>query len=141
MGAKNKNMKTKSILILICTSGLLAVVLGAFGAHGLKPHLDENQRMIYEKGVSYQFYHTLAALMAYILYEVRQVRYLLMAAVLFLIGIVFFSGSLYVLATADLTGFPRGVAGPVTPIGGLFFISGWGMLIFAAVKNSQIQNK
>ena len=134
-------MKTKSILILICTSGLLGVVLGAFGAHGLKPHLDEYQRAIYEKGVNYQFYHTLAAFMAYILYEVKQVRYLLTAAVLFLIGILCFSGSLYLLATADLTGFPRDIAGPITPIGGVFFIGGWGTLIFAAVKNSQLSDK
>ena len=127
-------MKSKNILILICTSGLLAVVLGAFGAHGLKPKLSEYQQLIYEKGVSYQFYHTLAALLAYILFEVKQVRYLLTATVLFLIGIVFFSGSLYILATADLTGFPRAIAGPVTPIGGLFFLGGWGTLIFSAVK-------
>ena len=134
-------MKTKTILILICASGLLAVALGAFGAHGLKPHLDEYQRMIFEKGVSYQFYHTLAAFMAYILFEVKKVRYLLTAAVLFLIGILLFSGSLYVLATADLTGLPRALAGPVTPMGGLFFIGGWATLIFAAVKNSQLSDK
>jgi uncharacterized membrane protein YgdD (TMEM256/DUF423 family) len=134
-------MKAKNILILISTSGLLAVVLGAFGAHGLKPHLDEYHRAIYEKGVSYQFYHTLAALMAYMLYELRQLRYLLTAAVLFLIGIVFFSGSLYLLSTADLTGFPRAVAGPVTPIGGLFFIGGWATLIFAAVKTPKLSDK
>ena len=134
-------MKTKSILLLICTSGMLAVILGAFGAHGLKPHLSEYQLMIYEKGVSYQFYHTLAAFMAYILFEVKQVRYLLTAAVLFLIGILLFSGSLYVLATADLTGFPRGLAGPVTPMGGLFFIGGWATLIYAGVKNSQLSEK
>ena len=134
-------MKTKTILILICASGLLAVALGAFGAHGLKPHLDEYQRMIFDKGVNYQFYHTLAAFMAYILFEVKQVRYLLTAAVLFLIGILFFSGSLYVLATADLTGFPRALAGPVTPMGGLFFIGGWATLIFAAIKNSQLSDK
>lgn len=97
--------------------------------------------MIFEKGVSYQFYHTLAAFMAYILFEVKQVRYLLTAAVLFLIGILLFSGSLYVLATADLTGFPRALAGPLTPMGGLFFIGGWATLIYAAVKNSQLSDK
>ena len=134
-------MKTKTILLLICASGMLAVILGAFGAHGLKPHLNDYQRLIYEKGVSYQFYHTLAAFLAYILYEVRQVRYLLTAAVLFLIGIVFFSGSLYILATAELTGFPVAVAGPVTPMGGLFFIGGWATLIYAGVKNSQLSDK
>jgi uncharacterized membrane protein YgdD (TMEM256/DUF423 family) len=120
---------------------MLAVILGAFGAHGLKPHLNDYQRLIYEKGVSYQFYHTLAAFLAYILYEVRQVRYLLTAAVLFLIGIVFFSGSLYILATAELTGFPVALAGPVTPMGGLFFIGGWATLIYAGVKNSQLSDK
>ena len=134
-------MKSKNILIVICTSGLLAVVLGAFGAHGLKPHLSPYQQVIYEKGVSYQFYHTLAAFLACVLYEVRQLRYLLTAAVLFLIGILFFSGSLYILATADLTGFPLKLAGPVTPIGGLFFIAGWATLIFAVVKNSQVSDK
>lgn len=134
-------MKTKTILLLICASGMLAVILGAFGAHGLKPHLNDYQRLIYEKGVSYQFYHTLAAFLAYILYEVRQVRYLLTAAVLFLIGIVFFSGSLYILATAELTGFPVALAGPVTPMGGLFFIGGWATLIYAGVKNSQLSDK
>ncbi len=126
---------------MICASGLLAVVLGAFGAHSLKPHLSDYQRLIYEKGVSYQFYHTLAAFMAYILFEVKQVRYLLTAAVLFLIGIVFFSGSLYILATAELTGFPVELAGPVTPVGGMFFILGWGTLIFAGVKNAQLSDK
>lgn len=134
-------MKTKTILILICASGLVAVILGAFGAHGLKPYLSDYQRLIWEKGVSYQFYHTLAAFMAYILYEVKQVRYLLTSAVLFLIGILCFSGSLYILATVDMTGFPLGLAGPVTPMGGLFFIGGWGTLIFAAVKNSQLSDK
>ena len=61
--------------------------------------------------------------------------------VLFLIGIVFFSGSLYILATAELTGFPVAVAGPVTPMGGLFFIGGWATLIYAGVKNSQLSDK
>jgi len=134
-------MNPKAIFILICLSGLLGVVLGAFGAHGLKPHLTEYQLLIYEKGISYQFYHTLAAMLAYVLYEVRKTRILLNAAILFLIGILFFSGSLYVLATADMTGFPKMVAGPVTPLGGLFLIGGWIALIYAGVKNPAISDK
>lgn len=134
-------MKTKTILVLICLSGLLAVVLGAFGAHSLKPYLNDYQRLIYEKAVSYQFYHTLAAFAAYVLYEARPVRYLLTAAVLFLIGIVLFSGSLYLLATAELTDFPKALAGPITPMGGIFFIGGWATLIYAAIKNSQLSDK
>jgi uncharacterized membrane protein YgdD (TMEM256/DUF423 family) len=134
-------MKARTIFTLICLSGLSGVVLGAFGAHGLKPHLSEYQQLIFEKGISYQFYHTLAALMVYVLYEIRQSRLLLTAAVLFLIGIVFFSGSLYILATADLTGFPKVIAGPVTPVGGLFFIAAWAMLMYASVKNSPVSDK
>jgi uncharacterized membrane protein YgdD (TMEM256/DUF423 family) len=134
-------MKSKNILIVACLSGMLAVILGAFGAHGLKPHLSDYQQMVYEKGVNYQFYHTLAALVACLLFEAGQVKYLLTAAVLFLIGIICFSGSLYVLATAGLTGFPTAIAGPVTPIGGLFFIAGWGMMIYAVVKNARVSDK
>jgi uncharacterized membrane protein YgdD (TMEM256/DUF423 family) len=134
-------MKSKNILVLVCLSGMLALILGAFGAHGLKPHLSDYQQMVYEKGISYQFYHTLAALVACLLFEVKHFKYLLTAAVFFLVGILCFSGSLYVLATADLTGFPKAIAGPVTPIGGLFFILGWATLLYAVVKNVQVSDK
>ena len=127
--------KEKSILFCIALSGLLAVALGAFGAHGLKPYIDDYQRMIFEKGISYQFYHTLAAFGVYILYQTKPYKGLLTAAGLFLIGIVFFSGSLYLLATQALTHFPVAIAGPLTPIGGLFFIAGWTTVLFSTVKN------
>jgi len=134
-------MSNKGILIAICISGFLAVAMGAFGAHTLRPHLDAMQIMVWDKAVSYQFYHTLAAMIAFVLYDVKYVRYLLTAAIFFLIGIALFSGSLYLLATADLTGFPKDIAGPLTPVGGLFFLAGWGTMIFAAVKNSQLSDK
>ncbi len=134
-------MKTKTILILISLSGLTAVAMGAFGAHALRTHLTDHQAQIWEKAVAYQFYHTLAAMIAFVLFDVKHVRYLLTAAVLFLIGIAFFSGSLYLLATVDMTGFPTNIAGPLTPVGGLFFLGGWGTMIFAAVKNSQLSDK
>lgn len=134
-------MSNKNILIAICISGFLGVALGAFGAHGLRPHMNDHQVEIWNKAVSYQFYHTLAALIAFVLYDVKYVRYLLTAAIFFLIGTAFFSGSLYILATAELTGFPTDIAGPFTPIGGLFFLAGWSTMIFAAVKNSQLSDK
>jgi uncharacterized membrane protein YgdD (TMEM256/DUF423 family) len=129
-------MKDKTILALIALSGFTAVALGAFGAHGLKPYLTEYQRTIFDKGISYQFYHTLAALAAYLFYQTRGTRLFSTASLLFLIGVVFFSGSLYLLAMADLLHFPTAIAGPMTPIGGLFFLAGWATLFVATVKNS-----
>lgn len=106
--------------------GALAVAIGAFGAHGLKPHLDAYQIGIYEKAVLYQFVHTLALLGVGLLMErVREHKSLRWSAWLFAAGIVCFSGSLYLLACRDLLPFPVGWAGPITPLGGLCFIGGW----------------
>jgi uncharacterized membrane protein YgdD (TMEM256/DUF423 family) len=112
-------------------SGAMAVTLGAFGAHGLKPHLDEYQIGIWEKAVLYQFVHTLVVL-ALALYMMQQgvgsnMRW---SALLMLLGILMFSGSLYLLAVRHLLPFSVSWAGPVTPIGGLCFIAGWVMLLF-----------
>ena len=133
-------MKDKNLLAAACIAGFLAVALGAFGAHGLKPYLNEYQIMIFEKGVNYQFYHALAAILACVLFEFKKQQMLLMAATLFIFGIVFFSGSLYLLATADMTGFPKNVAGPMTPAGGLAFLAGWAVLVISTLKNSSISN-
>lgn len=115
--------------------GAAAVILGAFGAHGLKPQLDVYQMSIYEKAVHYQFYHTLAlgltGLLGLHLGENNKLRW---AGRLFTIGIIFFSGSLYLLATRNLLPFPVGWAGPVTPLGGLSFVAGWVML-FLGLRN------
>ena len=134
-------MTNKRMLIAICISGFLAVAFGAFGAHTLRSHLTDHQAQIWDKAVAYQFYHTLAALIAFVFYDLKYVRYLLTAAYMFLIGIACFSGSLYLLATADLTGFPKDIAGPITPAGGLFFLLGWGTMIFAVVKYSKLSDK
>lgn len=134
-------MTNKNILIAICVLGFVAVALGAFGAHGLKPYMNDYQARIWEKAVAYQFYHVLAAMTAFVLYDVKGVRYLLTAAYFFLVGIILFSGSLYALATVDITGLPKEVFGPVTPFGGLFFLMGWGTMIFAVVKYSKLSEK
>ena len=133
-------MKDKNLLAAACIAGFLAVALGAFGAHSLKPYLNDYQRMIFEKGVSYQFYHALAAILACVLFEYRKQQLLLMAATFFIVGIVFFCGSLYLLATADMTGFPKGIAGPMTPAGGLAFLGGWTVLVISSFKNSSVSN-
>jgi len=116
--------------------GALAVGIGAFGAHGLKPHLSDYQITIFEKGVQYQFYHTLALLaVGFLLQQMPDNPWFRRAGWLFVAGIVGFSGSLYLLACRDLLAFPVGWAGPVTPIGGLCFLAAWGMIFVGGVGN------
>jgi len=106
--------------------GALSVILGAFGAHGLKKLIDDHALTIYETAVRYQFYHVFALALVGILYKEYSSKLLYFAGVFFIIGIGLFSGSLYLLTykvAANSDGFNW--AGPVTPIGGLFFIIGW----------------
>ena len=116
-------------LRLAALLGASTVALGAFGAHGLKPKLTEYQLSIFEKGIHYQFVHTLALLAVGILLQQHPENpWLARAGWAFTIGMACFSGSLYLLACRDLLAFPVGWAGPVTPLGGLSFIAGWLLL-------------
>jgi uncharacterized membrane protein YgdD (TMEM256/DUF423 family) len=116
----------KKFLQLGAILGALAVGIGAFGAHGLKPHLSPYQIEIFEKGVQYQFYHALALLATgLLLLQSPGNSRLRWAGWLFVAGIVFFSGSLYLLACRDLIVIPVAWVGPVTPLGGLCFLGGW----------------
>lgn len=123
-------------LTAIC--GAVAVVTGAFGAHSLKDifernHLDTAKLLaIYEKGVYYQFFHTLAlGLSGVLAFRLPDSKWLPRAGWLFFSGIVLFSGSLYVLACRELLPFSVSWIGPVTPLGGLCFIAGWLALLLA----------
>ena len=123
----------KSILVIASISGALAVMIGAFGAHGLKPILTNYQTLdAFEKASKYHFYHTFALLFCGIwMYifkstETAQIQY---AAYSFLIGIVIFSGSLYTLAVTNIK-----ILGAITPIGGLAFIVGWFFLLLSFLK-------
>lgn len=128
---------TNRKIYIAAISGALAVVLGAFGAHGLKPHLDTYQLAIYEKGIQYQFYHTLALLAAGILeWQKGPSKWLDYAGWLFLGGILCFSGSLYLLACRELLPFPVAWAGPVTPLGGIAFVAGW-VLLWRSARESR----
>lgn len=112
--------------------GALAVALGAFGAHGLKKYVPAETISTFETGVRYQFYHVFALLAVGILYERFPVKWLRYAGNCFLIGILLFSGSLYILTAlkaTDTVGL-SGV-GAITPIGGVFFIAGW-LFLFVA---------
>jgi uncharacterized membrane protein YgdD (TMEM256/DUF423 family) len=117
--------------------GILAVSIGAFGAHGLKPRLTEYQIQIFEKGVQYQFYHTLALLtVGFLLIQRPESQSLRRAGWLFLAGIIGFSGSLYLLACRDLLPFSVLWAGPITPLGGLCFLAGWALIAVAFWKKA-----
>ncbi|MFN8310275.1 MAG: DUF423 domain-containing protein [Chitinophagales bacterium] len=126
-------MSKRLLQIIAAICGFKAVALGAFGAHGLRDLLDAHQHEIYEKAVMYQFFHTLAMLIALQL-EGSFGRY---SAISFLVGIFFFSGSIYGLATAHLTGISTAILGPVTPIGGVFFLIGWALLGYGYFKEKR----
>ena len=121
----------RKILILGLFFSLLAVVLGAFGAHALKALVSQEKLQIFETGVRYQFMHAFA-LIALSLYGSKnenkrgEQKAIGWAAHFFLIGIFLFSGSLYLLTLLSTSSYPMArFLGPITPLGGLCFILGW----------------
>lgn len=106
--------------------GALAVALGAFGAHALKKHASEYAIGIFETGVRYQFYHVVALLAVGILYKDFGNRWMNYAGWSFIIGMLLFSGSLYLLTYVKMIDKPSlNWLGAITPLGGLAFIAGW----------------
>jgi uncharacterized membrane protein YgdD (TMEM256/DUF423 family) len=112
----------------------LAVILGAFGAHTLKTKLPPEQILIFETGVRYHIYHSFALLVTGIAYLSFPFRQLKLATAFFITGIFLFSGSLYAMALLSISGVGLGPIGILTPIGGLFFISGWISLLLGIIK-------
>lgn len=123
----------KGFLRTAAILGLLAVTLGAFGAHGLKQIVPPEAIATFETGVRYQFYHALALLAVGMLFEKFPLRSIRYAGICFITGIVLFSGSLYALTLLQATSTVglRGI-GAITPFGGLFFIAGW-IFLFVAI--------
>ncbi len=112
--------------------GALAVMIGAFGAHALKGTLENTGRLeTFETAVKYQFYHVLALLLLGVLMSKFDHRFLNYAGYSFIIGMVIFSGSLYILCLTNV-----GKWGAVTPVGGLFLIAGWVLMFLGIFKNS-----
>ena len=110
--------------------GLLAVMAGAFGAHGLRQMVSERALEVFQTAVTYQMYHALALILVAVLAGLGVSRRLLgIAAGFYLAGILLFSGSLYLLV---FTGYHR--LGPVTPLGGVCFMIGWGLLVTAGLR-------
>ena len=125
----------KMFLIIGAVLAGLSVVLGAFGAHGLKKLVNAETIDIYQTGVQYQMYHALALIAIGILADRVAVNFAGYAAFLFISGIVLFSGSLYLISS--FRAMNRTVPyfiNFITPAGGLLFILGWIMLIVAIAK-------
>ncbi|AWM13835.1 DUF423 domain-containing protein [Flavobacterium sp. NRK F10] len=122
----------KKILGFAIVIGLLAIVLGALGAHGLKKFLSLEQLASFETGVRYQMYHALFLLFVS-QFQNLAVSDKVIVFYLAAIGVVFFSGSIYVLSTSSMTGIKAKFLGPVTPLGGVLMIASWGYLLYATL--------
>lgn len=127
----------KTFFIFGALFGGLAVALGAFGAHGLQSITsDENIIRSYQTGVQYQMYHALALLAVAFIYERINFGSVKWSGNFFIAGILFFSGSLFAITALKVNGreIPH-LVGILTPVGGVFFIIGWVLLLIAALKN------
>lgn len=122
----------KKIISTAAIFGMLAIILGAFGAHALKKVLTFEQLTTFETGVKYQIYHALFLLFIGILELSQKAKKTIYYLVV--VGIIFFSGSIYLLATNNLTSFDFKVIGFITPIGGFLLISSWAVLFWNYLK-------
>ena len=117
-------------LIITCFFGLSAVVLGAFGAHALKEILTSDQLLSFETAIRYQMYHVIVLLFVNT-FEAFSLKQKNIISSLFFAGILFFSGSIYLIQLTSVTAKSIWF---VTPLGGVFFIIGWISMIVVFVK-------
>ncbi|SHI98511.1 DUF423 domain-containing protein [Flavobacterium haoranii] len=126
----------KKIIITALILGMISIILGAFGAHALKKVLQPEQLTSFETGVRYQMYHALFLLFI----ATTNMIALKEKAVVFylaLVGVILFSGSIYLLSTSAISGLKLRFIGPVTPLGGLLLIGSWAYLLYALLlKNN-----
>lgn len=115
----------------------LAVILGAFGAHGLKPLVTQERLQVFETGVRYHMYHSFALIIVGILYSHYPVRQLKLATLMFVIGIALFSGSLYAIVFSGINGGSIGPLGVLTPIGGVFLIIAWTLTAIGVARKAE----
>lgn len=124
----------RKIILTAALLGVISIVLGAFGAHALKKLIDVNALATFETGVRYQMYHALFLLFVATTGLVQQ-KIKKAIHILVIVGVLFFSGSIYLLATNAITAFDFKVIGFITPIGGLLLIIAWTLLIVDLLKN------
>ncbi|HOY28653.1 MAG TPA: DUF423 domain-containing protein [Flavobacteriales bacterium] len=128
----------KRALLLGSLVLFLAVAFGAFGAHGLKTYVEPEALAQWKTAVEYQFYHGLGLLLLAGLASSLPVASMRLVRLSFTFGILLFCGSIYLLATRDVTGL-QGLApvlGPLTPLGGLCFMVGWATLFITAWRRA-----
>ena len=121
----------RKIIAAAAILGFVAIILGAFGAHALKKVLDVEQLVSFETGVRYQMYHALFLLFlgtTKLVSDKSTIYYLVIS------GVLFFSGSIYLLATRNITNVDFSVIGFITPIGGLLMIIAWALLFLNILK-------
>ena len=129
----------RTFLQVAAILGAVSVAFGAFGAHALKKMVSDVAVNIFETGVRYQFYHVFALAVVGILYRDFSNKWMLWAGNLFLIGMLLFSGSLYVLTYFKGTAKPNfDWIGAITPLGGLAFIAGWVCMFIGLYKSTVV---
>lgn len=117
------------ILVVGALMAMIGVAAGAFGAHGLRPILSEKMMMVFETAVRYQLVHALAMLLAGLSALVLKHQVFVRAGWSFFLGILIFSGSLFIMSVTDIRRL-----GMLTPFGGLAFLIGWGFLVWGYWK-------
>jgi len=127
---------TKNFMVIAAFMMAITIAIGAFGAHGLKPYLDEYSSEIYEKAVSYQFYNTLGLFfISFVSFLLPMSSKIVKSFYLILIGTIIFSFSLYILALTKIMWL-----GAITPIGGSLMIIGWILLGYVIFKELKIDD-
>ena len=121
--------RSATTIAIAATLGILAVIAGAAGTHALRDALDPGALRTFETAARFQMYHALALLAVGLLGMRWQTRWLIAAAILFALGVLLFSGSLYILALSGI-----GIFGAVAPVGGVSLMAGWASLIVAAFR-------
>jgi uncharacterized membrane protein YgdD (TMEM256/DUF423 family) len=123
----------KLILVTASILGMIAIILGAFASHGLKGSISVESLQTFETGVRYQMYHAIVLLFIGIT-TVFSTKTKKLLFYLIVVGILFFSVSIYGLATNDMSSFDFKSIGFITPIGGLFLIVSWGVMLINFLK-------
>jgi len=126
-------------LILASLFGAIGVALGALGAHALKAKMQEglmtaDQLNAWDTGSKYQLFHALVLLFVFFLFRQNNSKLVKASGWLFTVGIVFFSGSIYLLSTQNISGISFRFLGPVTPLGGILLIAGWVLLLVEGIR-------
>jgi uncharacterized membrane protein YgdD (TMEM256/DUF423 family) len=124
----------RKIILTAALLGMISIILGAFGAHALKKLIDANALVTFETGVRYQMYHALFLLFLATNSRIQE-KTKKVIHILVIFGVLFFSGSIYLLATNAMTTFDFKIIGFLTPIGGLLLIVAWTLLFIDLWKN------